>query len=410
VRILVIGSGGREHALCWKLGQSPDAQIFAAPGNPGIAQLGTCLPTNDYLAVATSIQPDLTVVGPEVPLTGGIVDQFRAHGFTILGPTAGAAQLEGSKAFAKAVMDQANIPTARYNISDNPEHARQTLSNFGLPVVLKADGLAAGKGVIVAHTKEQAESALVPLFELSAQIVIEEHLQGQEVSFIVLTDGRHVIPFEPTQDHKATHDNDEGPNTGGMGAYSDQRILTASEREQVLDLVIYPTLEYMRQHRHPFQGFLYAGLMMTDSGPKVLEFNARLGDPETQPLMLRLSSDLAPALLAAAEGRLSGPDLEWSPDPAVCVVAAASGYPGPARIGDPITGLDRVGSSIVFQAGTRLDEDGILRTNGGRVLGVTATAATLPEAVSAAYRDLTEIHFEGMHFRHDIGGKGLRRW
>lgn len=409
MRILVIGSGGREHALCWKLAQSPDVQIFAAPGNPGMAQVGTCLPTTDYLAAAESVQPGLTVVGPEAPLVAGIVDRFQARGFRILGPTAGAAQIEGSKAFAKAIMDQANIPTARYNVSDNPEHARETLGNFGLPVVLKADGLAAGKGVVVAHTKAEAEAALAPLFALSPQIVIEEHLQGEEASFIVLTDGHHVIPFEPTQDHKAAYDQDQGPNTGGMGAYSDQRILSVEQRTQVLDTVIHPTLEYMRHHRHPFRGFLYAGLMMTETGPKVLEFNARLGDPETQPLMLRLASHLAPALLAASEGRLIDSDLTWSPDPAVCVVLAAAGYPGQVRTGDPIIGLDRASRSVVFQAGTKSD-NGTLRTNGGRVLGVTAMGASLPEAIASAYQDVAHIHFEGMHFRRDIGEKGLPRW
>lgn len=409
LRILVIGSGGREHALCWKLAQSPDVEVFAAPGNPGMAEVGTCLPTTDYLATAESIQADLTVVGPEAPLVAGIVDQFKARGLRILGPTAAAAQLEGSKAFAKVMMDQANIPTARYATSDNPEHARQTLTNFGLPVVLKADGLAAGKGVVIAHTKEEAEAALAPLFAISPRLVIEEHLQGEEASFIVLTDGHHVIPFEPTQDHKAVHDHDQGPNTGGMGAYSDMRILSDEQRTQILETVIQPTLDYMRQHHHPFQGFLYAGLMMTDFGPKVLEFNVRLGDPETQPLMLRLESDLAPALMAAAEGTLIDSDLSWSPDASVCVVLAAAGYPGKVRTGDKITGLEHVSRSVVFQAGTKQDGP-ILRTNGGRVLGVTALGPTLPEAIANAYHDVGQIHFEGRHFRHDIGKKGLKRW
>lgn len=409
MKILVIGSGGREHALCWKLAQSPGVQVFSAPGNPGIAEVATCLPVTDYLAAAESIQADLTIVGPEGPLVAGIVDQFQARGLPILGPTAAAAQLEGSKAFAKVMMDQANIPTARYATSDNPEHARATLTNFGLPVVLKADGLAGGKGVVIAHTKEEAEAALEPLFSISPRLVIEEHLQGEEASFIVLTDGQHIIPFEPTQDHKAVNDGDQGPNTGGMGAYSDSRILTAEEKASILKTVIEPTLNYMRLHHHPFQGFLYAGLMMTETGPKVLEFNVRLGDPETQPLMLRLASDLVPALQAAAEGRLINEDLAWSPDPAVCVVLAASGYPGKVRTGDPIHGLERVERSVVFQAGTQLTA-GILNTNGGRVLGVTSTGPTLQEAIANAYHDVGLIHFEGRHFRHDIGKKGLKRW
>lgn len=409
MRILVIGSGGREHALCWKLAQGPGVQVFAAPGNPGVAEVATCLPSTDYLATAESIQADLTIVGPEGPLVAGIVDQFRARGLPILGPTAAAAQLEGSKAFAKVVMDQANIPTARYATSDNPEHARGTLTNFGLPVVLKADGLAGGKGVIIAHTKEEAEAALEPLFALSPRLVIEEHLQGEEASFIVLTDGQHIIPFEPTQDHKAVYDGDQGPNTGGMGAYSDSRILAAEEKSSILESVIEPTLSYMRLHHHPFQGFLYAGLMMTETGPKVLEFNVRLGDPETQPLMLRLVSDLVPTLVAAAEGRLVNEDLTWSPDPAVCVVLAAAGYPGKVRTGDRINGLDRVERSVVFQAGTQATA-GILKTSGGRVLGVTSTGPTLQDAIANAYHDVGRIHFEGRHFRHDIGKKGLKRW
>ncbi len=371
-----------------------------------MARVGTCLPTTDYLAAAESIQPGLTVVGPEAPLAAGVVDQFRSRKFPILGPTAAAAQLESSKAFAKAVMDQAQVPTAGYTTSDSPEHARKALRDFGLPVVLKADGLAAGKGVIIAHTKQQAEQAVASLFALSPRLIIEEYLTGEEVSFIALTDGQHVVSLEPTQDHKTLYDGDQGPNTGGMGAYSDTGILTDGGRQEILDIVIYPTLESLRQHGHPFTGFLYAGLIMTTQGPKVLEFNVRMGDPETQPLMLRLASDLVPVLLATAEGTLSGMNLDWNPEPSVCVVIAASGYPGKVRTGDPITGIDGAEHSVVFQAGTSRVGDALV-TNGGRVLGVTASGATLREAIGRAYGDVARIHFDGMQHRNDIGFKGL---
>jgi phosphoribosylamine--glycine ligase len=394
VKALVIGGGGREHALCWALAQDPDIRLYSVPGNPGIAGLATTVYASDYLALADRFRPDLTIIGPEAPLVAGVVDQFRAAGYPVIGPTMKAAQIESSKSFTKALMDEAGIPTARYTTSDSVSHARESLQAFGLPVVLKADGLAAGKGVIVAHTPGQAEFGIHSLFNLSNRIVIE---------------GARALPLEPSQDHKTIFDNDQGPNTGGMGAYSDSRILSEAMRDQVLDTVIEPALHHMRSHGYPFTGFLYAGLMLTDDGPKVLEFNARLGDPETQALMLRLRGGLVPALDAAARGDLGSAQIEWSPDPAVCVVLAAHGYPGNVRTGDPITGLDRVERSTVFHSGTQTDGV-VLKTAAGRVLGVTASAPTLQEARETVYDDVRKIHFEGMQYRSDIAGKGLKRW
>ncbi len=316
MRILIIGSGGREHALAWKLAQSPGVEVVSAPGNPGMAQVGRCIP----LADAERLRPDLTVVGPEVPLVEGIVDRFRAAGLPIVGPAREAAQLEGSKVFAKNFFVQSAIPTADFVVTETAEDARRQLGRFGFPVVLKADGLAAGKGVVVAATRSDAEAALAGL---KGRLVIEEYLEGEEVSFIALCDGRDVVPLAPTQDHKRVFDHDEGPNTGGMGAYCDAAILTTEQTREVLERVIYPTVE-----RTKFTGFLYAGLMMTGAGVKVLEFNVRLGDPETQPLMHRMASDFVPALAAAAEGRLGGTRIEWRAGPSVCVVLASGGYPG----------------------------------------------------------------------------------
>ncbi len=410
MKILVVGSGGREHALCWKLAQSPKASaLYAAPGNPGIAQVATCLATTDYLAAAESIDADLTVVGPETPLAAGIVDQFRAKGRRIVGPTAAAARLEASKAFAKELMMRAGIPTARFATAANVEEARDALLEFDLPVVIKADGLAAGKGVIIANTHQEANRAIDQLMTIGSRVVIEEFLAGEEVSFIVLSDGVNVLPLEPTQDHKTVYDGDLGPNTGGMGAYCDGRILDAFRQELVMAQVIRPAIAQMRSEGTPFTGFLYAGLMMTALGPRVVEFNARLGDPETQALMHRMASDFVEPLFAAAHGALDETPLEWKADPSVCVVLAAAGYPGTARTGDAITGLDQVQEATVFQAGTKLDTDGLM-TSGGRVLGVTASGATLDLAMSNAYSEVHKIHFDGMHYRKDIGQKGLKRW
>jgi phosphoribosylamine---glycine ligase len=397
MRILVIGGGGREHALCWKLAQSPGVDVIAAPGNPGIARVGECVPMEQV----DGLRPDLTVVGPEVPLVDGIVDRFRARGLAIVGPAREAAQLEGSKVFAKSFFVQSGIPTAEFVVVENQEDARRSLDRFGYPVVLKADGLAAGKGVVVAQNRAEAETALGTL---RGRLVIEEFLQGEEVSFIALCDGKDVVPLAPTQDHKRVFDGDQGPNTGGMGAYCDGSILTESETREVLDRVIYPAVERTR-----FTGFLYAGLMMTPAGIKVLEFNVRLGDPETQPLMHRMESDFVPALMAAAEGRLHGTTLTWREGPSVCVVLASEGYPGAIQNGRLITGIEAAEATgaAVFHAGTRQSPAG-LETAGGRVLGVTASGANLKEAIAGAYRAAEQIRFQGMHYRKDIGAKGLR--
>lgn len=399
MQILIIGSGGREHALAWKLAQSPGVELIAVPGNPGIAALAKCVP----LDAVDALTPDLTVVGPEVPLVDGIVDRFRNRGLRIIGPTRDAARLEGSKAFAKSFFVQSSIPTADFVTVDDAASARAVLDRFGYPVVLKADGLAAGKGVVIAYDRAEAESALA---SLNGRLVIEEFLRGEEVSFIALCDGRDALPLAPTQDHKAVFDDDTGPNTGGMGAYCDSRILTDAETRVVLDRVILPTVERTR-----FTGFLYAGLMMTADGPKVLEFNVRLGDPETQPLMHRMSSDFVPVLIAASEGRLAGQQLVWRTGPSVCVVLASAGYPGGFETGKPIRGIDAAEATgaIVFQAGTRVGSKG-LETAGGRVLGVTASGDDLQAAIDAAYRATSAIRFDGMHYRTDIGRKGLRRY
>jgi phosphoribosylamine--glycine ligase len=410
MKILVVGSGGREHALCWKIAQSPKTSVLcAAPGSPGIAKVAKCLPTTDYLAAAESIDADLTVVGPEIPLAAGIVDQFRARGRRIVGPTAAAARLESSKAFAKELMLRAGIPTARFAAVNSVEEARDALLEFDLPVVIKADGLAAGKGVIIARTHAEAHGAIDQLMTIGSTLVIEEFLTGEEVSFIVLSDGVNILPLEPTQDHKTVNDGDTGPNTGGMGAYCDGRILNSFQQELVMAQVIRPAIVQMRADGVPFTGFLYAGLMMTAKGPKVVEFNARLGDPETQALMHRMASDFVEPLFAAAHGALDETPLDWKANPSVCVVLAAAGYPGAVRTGDAITGLDQVREATVFHAGTKLANN-LLTTSGGRVLGVTASGATLDLAIATTYEAVSKIHFDGMHYRTDIGKKGLKRW
>lgn len=423
MRILIIGSGGREHAIAWRLAQdSTAAELFAVPGNPGLASIAACIKPPDnspeaYLAVAESVDADLTIVGPEAPLVDGIVDRFLASGRRILGPCAAAARLEGSKIFAKQAMQRFGVPTAAFARIDNLQQAQDALTRFSYPLVLKADGLAAGKGVLIVKNRQEAEEALAGLLSgaivgpAGNRLIIEEFLPGEEVSFIALSDGTRVLPLEPTQDHKAIFDGDQGPNTGGMGAYCDTRILTPAQTGVILERVILPVIHGMKRDGNPFVGFLYAGLMMVDGEPKVLEFNVRLGDPETQALMHRISGDLLPSLEAAATGDLAGSAIRWSPSPSVCVVLAAHGYPGDPRKGDRISGIEAAEAlgATVFQAGTRSGAAGLL-TAGGRVLGVTASGLDLRSAISNCYRAVSRIHFEGMQFRRDIGQKGLKRW
>ncbi len=409
MNILVIGSGGREHALAWRIAQSASRpNLFAVPGNPGIARIATCLPVPNsapatLLAIAESVSADLTVVGPEAPLVEGVVDAFRAAGRLIVGPTAANARLEGSKVYAKQFFAAHGIPTAHFRAVSSSQDAADAFKHFGLPVVVKTDGLASGKGVIIAHAQDEAVAAYQ---SLGPSVVIEEFLTGEEVSFIVLSDGTRFTAFSPAQDHKAAYDGDQGPNTGGMGAYSDDRILTAAQHDEILDRVIAPTIAASR-----FTGFLYAGLMMTAQGPRLLEFNVRMGDPETQPLMQRLDCDLIEALMASALGQLNGMSLRSRPEPSVCVVLASGGYPGKIATGFPITGIEEAESigSIVFHAGTQI-QNGRLVNSGGRVLGVTASGQDLSVGIARAYRGVSNIKYKNIQYRRDIGWKGLKRY
>jgi phosphoribosylamine---glycine ligase len=423
MKILVLGSGGREHALVWKLRESQlMTEIYCAPGNAGIAQEAECFRVDlscpaEILDLARQLRADLTVVGPEAPLVAGVVDEFERAGSAIIGPTQAAARLEGSKIFAKKFMQQHRIPTARFAVAENFDEALKALALFGVPVVIKADGLAAGKGVVVAHRREEAEKTLdqfmrqKTLGAAGERVVIEECLTGEEMSFMVLTDGRGFLPLPATQDHKALLDGDQGPNTGGMGAFSDDTLLADSLRKDILGRIVTPTLEGMAAEGVTHSGFLYCGLMLTDAGPKVLEYNVRLGDPEAQPIMMRLRSDLVEVLLALRQSQLGAIDVHWSPNPAVCVVLASKGYPGKPETGKVITGYEAaeaLGGVKVFHAGTRV-EDHQLLTSGGRVLGVTATAEDLGATIQHAYAAISKIHFDGMRFRKDIGAKGLKR-
>ena len=420
MKVLVLGGGGREHAIAWRLAQCASvSKIFAAPGNPGIARqaelAGAASQPAEALALAEALQVDVTVVGPEAPLVAGVADLFHRAGRAIVGPTAAAARLEGSKIFCKELMDEAGIPTARFAVAGTAAEALRALAKFEYPVVLKADGLAAGKGVVVARDRAEAERTIDGMFsgelvgDAGKQLVIEDFLPGTEVSFIVLSDGETFRPLAPSQDHKAIFDGDRGPNTGGMGAYSSDSILSLPQTAEVVARIIRPAVETMARRGTPFAGFLYAGLMMTTKGPRLLEFNVRLGDPECQALMHRLDCDLGEVFAAAAQGELHRVDLTWRPEPSVCVVMAAGGYPETPRTGDVIHGLEEAESAgaVVFQAGTRFGPHGV-ETAGGRVLGVTARGGTLGEAIDRAYGGVGRIQFEGMQFRRDIGAKGLR--
>lgn len=412
MKILIIGSGGREHALAWRLAKSPQVRgIFASPGNPGIGQVATCVPApadvSGYADIAEARGVDLTIVGPEAPLVAGVVDHFNRRRLKIIGPTQAAARLEGSKIFAKQFFERAGIPTARSVQASSFQEGLSALKQFGSPVVIKADGLAAGKGVIIAQNAEEARQAVA---HLGPGVVIEEFLEGEEVSFIGLSNGQMIFPLAPTQDHKRAFDDDQGPNTGGMGAYADPRILTPAQSGEIMERIMLPAVSHMRQEGTPFTGFLYAGVMMTADGPKVLEFNVRLGDPETQALMHSFRGDFAEVLTLAAHGTGTVSGHAWG-GCSVCVVLAAEGYPSAPITGDVITGIEEAEATgaTVFQAGTKQQGNELL-SSGGRVLGVTAGGETLPDAVENTYAAVEKIHFRGMHHRKDIGKKGLRRW
>jgi phosphoribosylamine---glycine ligase len=423
MKVLVIGGGGREHALVWKLAQSPRvAQVYCAPGNGGIALDAECVPADvksldSLVAVASQLQPDLTVVGPELPLTLGVVDEFQRRGWPIFGPTRAAAQLESSKSFAKEFMQRHRIPTAPYAICKSVDEVRSTLAHFHPPIVVKADGLAAGKGVVVARTKEDAAAVASDMLSgkmvgaAGTLVVLEECLKGDELSFLVFSDGERVVPLVAAQDHKRVGDGDTGPNTGGMGAYSTQTIVDDKMRNWLVHHIAEPVVAGMKAEGVEYKGVLYCGLMMTARGPMVLEFNCRFGDPETQPILMRLESDLVEALEASVEGRVSDGDFRWSPDASVCVVIASGGYPGTFEAGKKIAGLENasaVQGIKVFHAATSRRDD-VYFTAGGRVLGVTARAPDLNSAVGHAYAAVSNIGFEGMHYRKDIAARALKK-
>lgn len=423
MKILVIGGGGREHALVWKIAQSPLAtRIYCAPGNPGTATLAENIPIavdqlDKLLEFAYQEKIDLTVVGPEQPLSLGITDLFESHGLKVFGPSQNGALIEGSKAFSKNLMQKYNIPTAAYGVFTDCAEAEAFIDRTGAPIVVKADGLAAGKGVIIAQTQEEAVQAVRDMLSGNAfgaagsRVVIEEFLTGEEASFLVITDGKMILPLASAQDHKAIFDDDQGPNTGGMGAYSPAPVVTPIIHEIAMRDVLQPAIDGMAAEGRPYRGVLYAGLMINNGEVKTLEFNARFGDPECQPLLMRMKSDIVPVLMAVADGNLSGCEIEWHEEASVCVVMAAESYPGEYRKGDKIKGLDlaaEVDNLYVFHAGTTT-KDGACVTSGGRVLGVTALGATVKEAISTAYKGVGCISWPGAQFRTDIGRKALNR-
>ncbi len=417
MNVLLIGSGAREHALAWKLAQSPRlGKLFAAPGNPGIAAHAELVAVDpaDHRATADFCirhSIGLVVIGPEAPLVDGLADNLRTMGFRVFGPNKAAAQLEGSKGFTKDLCRRENIPTAHYARASDRLAAETALEEFGLPVVIKADGLAAGKGVVIAETEAEAEAALDTIFGGGdGAVVIEEFLVGEEASFFVLTDGETAIPFGSAQDHKRVGDGDTGPNTGGMGAYSPASVFTPEVEQRTMDEIVLPTIRAMAANGHPFSGILYAGLMLTDEGPKLIEYNVRFGDPECQVLMMRLESDLLELMVATAEGRLAdAAPPSFSDEAALGVVIAARGYPGIPQKGGRIAGLDKAGDAQVFQAGTTTDEKGRLVAAGGRVLTVAARGTTVKAAQRKAYAAVDAIDFPDGFSRRDIGWREIAR-
>ena len=424
MKILVIGGGGREHAVVWRLRQSPLIEkIWCAPGNGGIAEHAECVPVDAgdvdaLLGLAQRLKPDLTVAGPEAPLVAGVRDMFGSCGLRLIGPSRRDARLEGSKIFAKKFMARCGVPTATfYGAFDSSRGAIAALDAVDWPVVVKADGLCAGKGVLVAETRSEAENFIRRLMEKrelgsgGSRVLLEKTLEGEELSFIILTDGRTILSMAPTRDHKRVFDGDRGPNTGGMGAYSADAMIPVELESVILDKIVRPTIAGLADEGLSYTGFLYFGLMLTAEGPKVLEYNCRLGDPETQPLVMRMDFDLAAALDAAASRNLKAFKPAWKRGASVCVVMASGGYPGHYETGKSIKGLDAVNALpdvAVFHAGTRRDADAFV-TSGGRVLGVTAVGASLEEAIRKAYAAVEKIHFEGAHYRTDIGAKGTGR-
>jgi phosphoribosylamine---glycine ligase len=423
MKILVIGSGGREHALVWKISQSPKVtQLYCAPGSAAIGELAECVAINpeqiEKLAnFAEEEKIDLTVVGPELPLTLGISDLFESRGLRIFGPNRAAARLEGSKAFAKEILQENNIPTATFRTFTDHALAKRHVERHPAPYVIKADGLASGKGVVISPTVNDALEVIDNILvkkvfgDAGEKVIIEEFLEGEEASFMVLTDGEHILPLASSQDHKRVFDNDEGPNTGGMGAYSPAPVVTSVMHERILHEILQPLLAGLKTRGIRYRGVIYVGLMITKSGPKVLEFNARFGDPECQPIMIRLKSDLVPLLEATIDGKLHQVRPEWYEDPAVCVVLSARGYPGPYDKGYEIGGLDKLRhweKGFVFHAGTA-KENGRWITSGGRVLGVTARGNDIGNAVRNVYSAVRQISWDGMHYRKDIARRALKK-
>ncbi|MEI7027981.1 phosphoribosylamine--glycine ligase [Paenibacillus sp. y28] len=418
MKILVIGGGGREHAIIWSLKKSASVkQVYCAPGNAGIAQLAECVPLQvnqfeELSQFALDHAVDLVVVGPDDPLADGIVDHFEAKGIPTFGPRKNAAEIEGSKVFMKHLLKKYNIPTAAYESFDSYEPALAYLRKLGAPIVIKADGLAAGKGVIVARELAEAEQALKDIMldqvfgKAGNRVVIEEFMEGQEMSILSFVDGNVVRPMVPSQDHKPVFDGDKGLNTGGMGTYSPVPHIPQAIVDEAIETIIKPTAEAMVKEGRPFRGILFAGLMITKDGPRTVEFNARFGDPETQVVLPRLKTDLVDIFLATINGRLDQMDIQWSDEAAVCVIMASGGYPGSYPKGLPISGLDQMQQSVVFHAGTA-EKDGAIVTAGGRVLGVTALGKDIAEARAKAYEDVDRIYFEGKHYRTDIAKKAL---